>query len=243
MAKIPSPRLQEILFGSSNKLESARIKSLEKEGIIKNIAPRIYTSNLEEEPAVIIKRNWYRILSSQYPDAILSHRSALEFRPTSAGHVFLTYSYTNNVALPGLTIHFLKGKGPIESDKPFFEKLYVSQDARAYLENVQPSRGKGEESKTLSQADIEEKLDTIVRVKGEEALNSLRDGAGMVAKDLEMEKEFIKLNSLISAILTTGNSKKLQSPVAKARVLGDPFDPGRIELFENLRLRNLRKGN
>jgi hypothetical protein len=234
MAKIPSPRLQEVLFGSSDKAESAKISSLEKQGLIKKIAPRIYTSNMEEEPAVIIKRNWFRILASQYPEAILSHRTALEFRPTPGGHVYLTYSYTNNVKLPGMTIHFLKGSGPIEGDKPFFEKLYVSQEARAYLENLQSSRGTGEESKTLSQPDIEEKLDTIVRVKGEDALNALRDRARNIAESLGMEKEFTKLNQLISALLATGFSKKLQSPVAKARVLGDPFDPGRIDLFENL---------
>lgn len=234
MAKIPSARLQEILFGSSDKNASAKISSLEKQGLIKKIAPRIYTSNLEELPVTIVRRNWFRILSNQYPDGILSHRSALEFRPTPGGHVYLTYTYTNNIELPGLTIHFIKGKGPVEGDKPFFENLYVSQEARAYLENLQPSRKAGEESKTLSQPEIEEKLDTIVRVKGEAALNILRDAAREIAPTLGMEKEFTKLNHLISALLTTASSKKLQSPVARARVLGDPFDPGRIELFESL---------
>jgi hypothetical protein len=234
MAKILPPRLQEIVFGSADKGESARISSLVKKGLIRKIAPRIYTSNMEEEPAVITKRNWFRILANQYPEAILSHRTALEFRPTFSGHVYLTYSYTNNIELPGLTIHFLKGHGHIEGDKPFFEKLYVSQDARAYLENFQLSRGSDEESKILSQAEIEEKLDTIVRVKGEDALNALRDSARAISGILGMEKEFTKLNQVISAILTTGESKKLQSPVTRARVLGDPFDPGRINLFENL---------
>jgi hypothetical protein len=234
MAKIPSPRLQEILFGSSNKTESAKVSSLEKHGLIRKIAPRIYTSNMEEDPAVIIKRNWFRILAMLYPDAILSHRTALEFRPTPGGHVYLTYSYTKNVELPGLIIHFLKGSGPIEGDRPFFERLYVSQEARAYLENLQSSRGTGERSKTLPLAAIEEKLDTIIRVKGENALNILRDTARNIADTLKMEKEFAKLNQLISVLLATGISRKLQSPLAKARVLGDPFDPGRIDLFENL---------
>ena len=234
MAKIPSPRLQEILFGSSDKAESARIASLEKQGLIRKVAPRLYTSNLEEDIAAIVRRNWFRILANQYPEAILSHRTALEFRPTPGGHIYLTYTYTNNVELPGLIIHFLKGTGPIEGDKPFFENLYVSQEARAYLENLQSSRKEGEKSKTLSQAEIEEKLDIIVRVKGEVALNILRDTARVIAPRLNMDKEFTKLNQLISALMATGVPKKLQSPVAKARILGDPFDPGRIDLFENL---------
>lgn len=223
-----------MLFGSSDKSESASIVSLERQGLIKKIAPRIYTSNLEDAPSAVIRRNWFRILANQYPDAILSHRTALEFRPTPAGHLYLTYSYTNNITLPGLVIHFLKGPGRIEGDKPFFEDLYVSQEARAYLENLQSSRKAGEESKTLTQAEIEEKLDTIVRVKGEAALNALRDSARLIAPALGMEKEFAKLNQLVSALLATGMDKKLRSPVAKARILGEPFDPGRIDLFENL---------
>ncbi len=235
MGKIPSSRLQELIFGSSDKLESAQISSLEKEGLIKKIAPRIYTSKLNEDPALIIKRNWFRILANQYPDAILSHRSALEFKPTQVdGHIYLTYTYTTNVELPGLTIHFLKGMGPVIGDSKFFENLYVSQEARAYLENMQSTRKDGEESKSLSQAEIEEKLETIIKVKGEDALNKLRDTSKEISKVLGMEKEFIKLNGLISAILSTGVSKNLKSVAAKARVLGVPFDQGRIELFENL---------
>ena len=93
MGKIPAPRLEEILFSSSDKAESAKISELGKKGIITKIAPRLYTSNLQEDPAVIIKRNWFKILATQYPDALLSHRSALEFRPTPGGHIFLTYTY------------------------------------------------------------------------------------------------------------------------------------------------------
>lgn len=202
--------------------------------MITKIAPRIYTSNLAEEPAIIVKRNWYHILANQYPDALLSHRSAIEFRPTPAGHVYLTYSYTGNVLLPGLSIHFLEGPGKIEGDRPFFENLYVSQDARAYLENMQQTRKQGEESKTLSQQQIEEKLETFIRVKGEDAFNAMKDKAMEIAPLLGMEKEFTKLNKLMSDLLGDGISKNLKSDAARSRVLGDPLDPDRIELFEKL---------
>lgn len=234
MGKIPPPRLDEILFSSGNKVESARLSVMEKKGIIRKIAPRIYTSNLQEDPVVIIKRNWYKILAAHYPDALLSHRSALEFRPTPNGHIYLTYTYTRNVELPGLTVHLLEGPGAIDGDKPFVDALHVSQEPRAFLENLQTSRAQGEESKILPQAEIEEKLERIIQVKGEQALNFLRDASRKVADQLGMEKEFTKLNNIISALLSTGQSKKLRSSSAKARVLGEPFDAGRIDLFENL---------
>ncbi|MBL7877802.1 MAG: hypothetical protein JNL53_19205, partial [Cyclobacteriaceae bacterium] len=177
MGKITPTKVQEIIFASSERKESKRITALLKEKLIRKIATRIYTSNLEEEPAVIIKRNWYSILANLFPDALLSHRSALEFRPTSQGHIYLTYSYSSNVLLPGLSIHLLKGSGPIEGDNPFFENLFASQEARAFLENLQETRKKGEESKSLPISEIEEKLDAIIRARGEKGLNTLRDKA------------------------------------------------------------------
>ena len=67
-------RLQEIITGSKEK--SIEMGKLEKDGLIKKIAPRLYTSNLSESAEIIVRRNWYRILSELYPSAFLSHRSA-----------------------------------------------------------------------------------------------------------------------------------------------------------------------
>ncbi|SKC20246.1 Fic/DOC family protein [Dyadobacter psychrophilus] len=227
-------RLQEMLFGSSNKAESAKISALEKKGVILKIAPRIYTSNLQEHPEVIIKRNWFRILSNQFPGAILSHRSALEFKPVNGEHIFVTYSYTRKNHLPGLTIHFQQGPVRQENDNVFFENLYASQEARAFLENMQETRTRNDLSKTLPISDIEERLDLIIRSRGEEAVNAIRDEARRLAPILGMEKEFSKLNLVISTLLNTGDSRSLHSPVAIARSLGEPFDPQRIKLFEIL---------
>ena len=237
MGKIPqttTPRLEEILFASSEKSESRRITALLKEKQIRKIAPRTYTSNLKESPAAIIKRNWYRILARLFPDAILSHRSALEFKPTSKGFVFLTWSYSSKIRMPGLTVQLLKGPAVIEGDNLFFENLSSSQEARAFLENLQETRKGSQESKCLPIFDLEERLETIARARGEQGLNSLRDKAKEISPALGMKKEFKKLNLLISDLLATGKSKRLTSPVAIARSLGEPFDPARIKLFEGL---------
>lgn len=234
MVKIPPSKIQEIVFGSSEKRESKKIASFLKEKLIRKIAPKIYTSNFEENPTVIIKRNWFRILAHLFPNAVLSHRSALEFKPTQNGHVFLTYTYTQNIKLPGLTIHLLKGTGPIEGDNVFFENLYASQEPRAFLENLQETRKQEDESKTLPRNELENRLETIIRARGESKINALRDAARKISLALSMEKEFKKLNPLISSLLATGSSKNLISPAAIARSLGEPVDPDRIKLFEAL---------
>ena len=234
MEKKASLRLQEIMFSSSDKAISKQISKLEKTGKIKKIAPRIYTSNLTDEPEEIIRKNIFTILGAQYPNSVLSHRSALEFKPTSSGNIFVTYTYTKKISLPGITIRFMEGIGPIDGDSKFSGELYVSQQERAFLENLQVSRQLGPESKTMTLPELEEKLDQIVRVKGEQGLNEVRDRAKEIAEQLNLQSEFTKLNRLISALLTTKPSKILTSPVALARAFGNPYDPVRIALFEKL---------
>lgn len=224
----------EIAFSSSDWSISKKINKLEKEGRLKKIAPRIYSSNLTEDPESIIRRNLFQILAHLYPEAVLSHRSAFEFKPTSTGTIFLTYTYTKKIQLPGLTISFLKGQGPIYGDNPIAGQLFVSQQERALLENLQVSKRPGPDSKTLTLPEIEEKLETIIWVHGEEGLNKVRDRSRIIAEELGMLREFEKLNKIISALLTTNTSTNLTSPVALARALGTPYDQKRLQLFELL---------
>lgn len=226
--------LQEIIFATSDIALNRQLRKLENEGQIKKIAPRIYTSNFNESEEIIIRRNIFTILGKLYPGAILSHRSALEFKPTTANQIFVTYTYTKKIDLPGISIRFIEGMPAIEGDNPFSGELFVAQQERAFLENLQSSRQVGPTSKTITLPEIETKLEQIVQVKGEEGLNRFRDKAKEIAEKLGMQFEFEKLNKLISALLTTKPSKILTSPIALARALGNPYDKHRLELFEKL---------
>lgn len=226
--------LQEVLFSSQEPKISIQISKLLKSGTIRKIAPRVYSSNLDEAIEGIIRRNLFQILGNLYPGVILSHRSAFEFQPTKTGELFITTSYTKKISLPGITLQFLEGNLPIEGDNKFSGELYVSQKARAFLENLQASKKLGSASKCLSLPEIEERLEQIIRVNGEDEINKLRDQARTIAEQLKMPKEFEKLNRLISALLSTKTSNILSSPLAIARAFGKPFDPARLELFETL---------
>lgn len=234
MENILPIHLQEVIFGSSDSQISKQVAKLLKEKKIRKIAARIYSSNFTEPIEEIIKRNLLFILGNLYPNALLSHRSAFEFEPTQNGQIFITYKYTKKVNLPGIIIHFLKGSKPIEGDNILTAKLYVSQKARAFLENLQPSKKIDANSKCLALHEIENKLEQVVRVNGEDELNKLRDAAKKIAEELHMEKEYKKLNSIISALLATHTPNILSSPLAAARALGFPYDPARIQLFEKL---------
>jgi len=234
MENILPIHLQEIIFGSPDSKISKQISKLLEEGKIRKIAPRVYSSNLTDSVENIVRRNLFQILGKLYPGAVLSHRSAFEFQPTKAGQIYLTYSYTKNVKLPGITLSFLEGSKPIEGDNPISGELYVSQKSRALLENLQPTRKSGDASKCLPLNELEDKLEQIIRVNGDEEINRIRDNARQIAEELNMQKEFDKLNKMISALLSTHTSKILSSPLAIARAFGFPYDPARIELFKKL---------
>lgn len=225
--------LQEIIFASSDSNLSAQISKLVKEGKVKKIAPRLYTGKIHDNAEQIIRRNLFFILGRQYKEAVLSHRSAFEYKPTESGNIFLTYKYSKKVELPGITLRIMEGPGPIEGDKDIFG-LYVSQQARAFLENMQVSKRRGEDSKTLPIGEIEEKLEKIIQINGEKEINNIRDEAKRIAGQLKMQNEFEKLNKIISALLSTHTSKGLYSKAAKARAFGIPYDIERIKLFELL---------
>ena len=234
MENILPIHLQDVVFSSSDSKYSKQISKLEKAGKLRKIASRIYTPNFTDSPETIIRRNLFTILGKLYPGSMLSHRSALEFQPTSAGHIFLTYTYTKKIKLPGITLRFMEGHGPVEGDNPVSGELYASQMERALLENLQVSRQPGPESKTLTLPEIEDRLEKVIRVKGEAGLNEIRDKARDIADRLDMKTEFEKLNKLISALLTTQPSKILSSPLAVARAFGNPYDPERLPLLEKL---------
>ena len=234
MENILPIHLQEIIFSSSDSKISKQISKFEKIGKIRKIAKRLYSSNFSDTHEEIIRRNLFKVLGGLYPGATLSHRSAFEFEPTKEGQIFLTYSYTKKVQLPGIILTFLQGHEALPGDNQISGGLYASQRARAFLENLQPSRNVSGSSKCLPKAQIEEKLEQIIRVNGEEELNNIRDRAREIAPILKMEKEYERLNKIISALLTTHTPGILTSPIAVARAFGFPYDPARIKLFEDL---------
>jgi len=76
-------------MASSDKATNNFITKMKKEGRLVKIAAKIYTTNLNDTLENIIRRNLSFILGEQYPDAVISHRSAFECRPTNDGHIYL----------------------------------------------------------------------------------------------------------------------------------------------------------
>lgn len=226
--------LPEIIYSSSNSFESRKIGELLKDGKIRKLLPKAYTSNFIDEEDVIIKRHLFQLISKHYPGALLSHRSAIEYTLSPKGNIYLTSSQNRVVRWPGATLKFTKGPGPLSNDNPLYKDLYVSSQERTFLENLSSSRITEGEYKTVSEDIIEEKLLLFLNTAGEKKLNELRDKSREISKELGLVKEFNLLNKKIGAILSTKPGKILKSPVAMAQSFGEPYDPDRLKLFQKL---------
>ena len=222
----------EVVLGSSDSNRPQAIRRDVQAGRLIKLAPRIYTSNLEDTPENIISRNLYFILNALFPGAVLSYRTAIEGGPTADGLLVLTYKYTKKINLPGITLRLIEGPGVLEGDTAFMGNLFIASRARAILENLQPARGKN--AKSISREKLEAYLDKICRIHGPEELNTLRDQAKILAPQLNMKKEYQLLDKIVGALLSTKGDGVLKTSISKARSKGKPFDPNRIELFAHL---------
>lgn len=229
--------LPPLIFPGKTAKERKYITSLKEQGRIRSIGPRLYTSVPEDKVESVVRSSWAVIVSKLFPATLISHITALTYQPTKNGEVYLTASTNRNLKLPGLTIRFMRGPVPIEGDADFMG-MKASSFERALLENLAAAKG-ALAGRVMPQEGLEALLENIIRTKGEEGLNSVRDKAKEISKWLNMELEFKRLDRIIGALLGTKPRESLISEHAIARSQGSAFDPkcfGRLEiLFAHLR--------
>ncbi|MCH8182482.1 MAG: hypothetical protein IID55_04800, partial [Proteobacteria bacterium] len=221
MTKFSLKEMPEI-FVSETGISKAVSEAVAR-GKLRKLASRLYTKNLDEEPEKIVRRNWYYLITGYFPDALISDRTAIENEPAADGSIFLIAAKKRDVELPGLVFRPRKGPAALESDRPFIGRARLASTARAYLENMRPSRARsGKVARTLSRAEMEERLDAMIRRQGEYAVKMLRDEARRLAPVLELEKEGEALSELIGSLLGTSEGRA-RSALGKARLAGKPF--------------------
>ncbi len=231
LKKILPEVLPPLLFPAKTKALEAWMAKLNKIGKIRKIGPRLYTSLPRSQEKSAVRGGWKSIITELYPNALLSYRSALEFKPSPQDLLILTSTTNKIIHLPGLTLQFVRGPAALDDDL-IVAGFKASSTARALLENF--STTKNTILRSLSQSEIELRLEQILQVKGETSLNTIRDQAREIATKLKWQREFAKLDKLIGAILGTRSADNVVSSEALARAVGRPYDSARMELFDNL---------
>lgn len=220
------------VFLSSSAL-SPLVSRAVRRGDARKLGPRLYTRNVTEPAEAVVRRNLWPIVALLVPDAVVSHRTALEGKPTPAGTVYVTGPYQRDIVLPGLKIRQIKGPGALEGDNRFVQSLWLASPARAYLGCLAAHRVRGAESPALPRTEIEARLDRLIQHSGEGEANALRDRARAIAPALGAEAAFDELDTLVGALLRT-RTAVLTAPAARARAAGEPYDSARAELFRVL---------
>ena len=208
-----------------------------KAGCLRKLGSRLYTANLVDAPEAIVRRNLWDIVGGYFPGALIADRTALENAPAADGSVCLVAQGGGTLVLPGIILRPRRGAGPQESDRPFLAELFLSSTARAWLDNLRPSRSRaGRLPRTLSRRELEDRLDSLIRQAGVGAANRLRDEAQALAPAIDRTAEAKRLNALVGAVLGTGSNRAapLSSPLTQARRRGRPYDPARLQLFQTL---------
>jgi fido (protein-threonine AMPylation protein) len=224
---------QPEVFFSTSETSDAVAYAVET-GRARKLGPRLYTKSMTAPPEDIARRNWAVITAGYFPSAVITGRTAFSFKPAEDGSVFVSSAQARTINLPGLWLRSQRGPGVQEGDVPFMgQSLFMSSRPRAFLENLKPSRTRGGAvPRTLNRAEVEERLEEYGRYDPG-SLNRLRDEARALTGPLHAERELETLSDLIGALLRT-RDVELSSPRAKAAARGEPFDPFRIDTFEQL---------
>lgn len=224
------------LFATSG--TDTRLRRLAEHGKLRRIYRGIYTDDLITPIETQVRRELFALCAALAPGAVISHRSALEARPTPGGNFFLTGIYRRDLRLPSVTMRITEGPAPLPSDAripTFLGDTYNASWARALLENLAESRGDPAERRTLGRAGVEAWLDRLIaRDIDLQQVNGLRDQAREIAEPLGLQEQFKSLDQTIGALLGARKASNLTTRVARARATGRPYDAQRLELFNTL---------
>jgi Fic/DOC family len=220
----------EIVFSTAE--TSRQVNYAVHQGRLRPIARGLYTSNATQPLEAVVRQNAWRIVAGYFPGAVVSDRTALEFKPAQDGSIFIV-AKQRTVELPGLIIRARPGTGPVDGDSRWMgEELFMSSVPRAVLENLRPSRARSGPRRTLRGDELEEWLDKHT-ANDPGRLNVLRDAARKVAPLIDCEAQMVELDELLGTLLGTRDAPMVAAR-GIAREQRAPIDVARLERFEEL---------
>ena len=214
-------------------LSAMTISRMERRGEIHRIARGIYTTAADRERYVAAKL--YEVVGRIFPDAVITDRSAVTGGPVD-GRLYLSSPFASrSLRLPGISIEARKGAGPVVGDTQLPGGLYLASRARALLDNLRPTRSRGGRPRaTLTPDELDDWIDRLCRIEGEERLIHYCDQAQSIYQQLGASAADIeRLSHRVSAAVRT-RTVSTGSAALQARSRGKPFDADRVDRFDVL---------
>lgn len=235
-----------LIYGSGDPQRSGEISRKVKAGKFRKLATKLYTDDLRTDPAEIIRRHRLDIAAHFYPGAVISHRSALEgtLSPSGKLHISLPQKVAPVRQLPGLEIRIWEGpEAQVNDVRTTVQEdgncLYMANQTRAVLENFQIARARAnDEPKILPKEALEQWFDRQLRILGtggECWLDELLESARKLSQQFGWKREFEALEEFTRALKGKPSVYELNTELARARAAGKPYDPERVQLFNELK--------
>lgn len=222
---------QRVVFAGD--ADSAVLARAVDRGTLRRLTSGVYTSDLKSSPGEVVRRHLWPIVAHVLPGAVLADRSAQCGGMPTAGALYVIHTRRRPLVLPEVTVYPRAGSGPQPGDIPLPGGLWLSSTERTLLDNLAPAPA-GTPARVLAREEVEAWLDRLLRQRGEEGLNLLRDRARALAGSLRRGTQMRQLDGLISAALATRSDVRPEPPRLQARLEGQPYDTQRVEAFEEL---------
>jgi hypothetical protein len=130
----------EIVFAGDT--PSQTISDMVRRGHLRPLARGIYTSDTAGRPEAVVARHWHTIVGHDFPDAVITDRSALTGGKIDGYRYLSSDGRPRELALPGLEVLARRGAGPLDGDLALPGGLWQASRARALAENKRPSRAR-----------------------------------------------------------------------------------------------------
>ncbi|MBT8374259.1 MAG: hypothetical protein KJN80_05040 [Deltaproteobacteria bacterium] len=96
--------LDNFYFAGPDPTERAHRRKLLANKLIRKIGPRLYTSLMDDQSLEkALNYEWPLVVKRLYPDTVVSFRTALDYRPSPKGYIFLVAKMNKVVEMGHIT--------------------------------------------------------------------------------------------------------------------------------------------
>ena len=225
--------LPEVFF-TNDGVSSATASRWVSQGRIRRLAAGMYTTAASMDPALVVARNWQRIVAHELPQAVITDRSGPDPRPFG-GYLFVVHEQrTRPLVLPGLTVVPRVGTGPQLDDLRLRPGLFAASPGRWLIDNTRRSRARDRAlPRTLDRDELADAVDHLASTVGDR-LGRIRDRARELGSLLGAGVHPDTVDRLLGAALGSRPDVSTRSVALSARQAGAPFDRARVDLFDRI---------
>jgi hypothetical protein len=231
----PWPTEQGSVF-FSDAASGATLSRATKDGRIRRLARGLYSADVRAEPAELVARNRWKIVSRLIPDALIADRSAAEGGlPVDGVLTIVSNERKEDLVLPGLVVAPRAGRRAIDGDLDWAEGLHLTSDARTLVDNLAVSRGRGGRSaRTLSRSEVEDWVVRQAQRRPDGWLATLRARALEICDIFDLPDRREAVADIIGAAAGTRGARAGAGRLLAATTAGREYDAARIARFDEL---------